>query len=58
MTKVLLNVMLVLSNVTMEPLNVKKIKIKDLQNVTKEQSHVILELHNMRIRQSNVRKNK
>ena len=31
-------------------------KIRELQNVTKVQSHVILVLHNMRIVPSNVRK--
>ena len=35
MTKVLLDVMLILSNETMEPSNVRK-KIKELPNVTKK----------------------
>ena len=48
--------MLVLLNVTMEPSNVRKKKIKKPPNVTKQQSHVILELHNVRIEPTNVRK--
>ena len=48
--------MLVLSNMIMEPSNVRKIKKQP--NVTKEKSHVILKLHNVRIKPSNVRKNK
>ena len=55
MTKVLSNVMLVLSNVIMESSNVRK-KIREPPNVTKEKSHVILELHNMRMKSSNVTK--
>ena len=33
-------------------------KIKELPNVTKVYSHVILELHNVRMKPSNVRKKK
>ena len=47
--------MLVLPNMTMEPLNMRRKKNEPL-NVTKKQSHVILELHNIRIEPSNVRK--
>ena len=39
----------------MKPSNMRK-KVKKLPNVKKELSHVILELHNMRIEPSNVRK--
>ena len=39
----------------MESSNVRK-KIRESPNVTKAQSHVILELHNMKIELSNVRK--
>jgi len=56
-TKVQLDMILVLPNVTMEPSNVRK-KKKNPLNVTKEQLHVILELHNVRIEPSNMRKNK
>ena len=55
MTKIKLDVMLVLINVTMEPSNVKK-KVREPPNVRKELSHVILELHNVMMEQSNVRK--
>ena len=48
--------MLVLSNMIMEPSNVRKIRKQP--NVTKEKSHVIFELHNVRMEPSNVRKNK
>ena len=47
--------MLVLSNVTMEPSNVRK-KKRELPNVTKLQSHMMLVLHNLRMLLSNVRK--
>ena len=47
--------MLVLPNMTMKPSNVRK-EIKKPPNVTKEHSHVMLELHNVRIKSSNVRK--
>ena len=46
------NAMLVLPNVTMEPLNVRK-KKKSL-NVRKVQSHVMLVLYNVRIKLSNL----
>ena len=39
----------------MKPLNVRK-KIREPLNVTKELSHVMLELHNVKIEPSNVRK--
>ena len=40
---------------TILPTNVRK-KIREPKNVTKEQSHVMLKLHNMRTKPSNVRK--
>ena len=40
---------------TIVPANVRK-KIREQKNVTKEQSHVMLKLHNMRTKPSNVRK--
>ena len=49
--------MLVLHNVRMVPLNVRK-KIREPLHVTKVQSHVMLVLHNVRMVPSNVRKNK
>ena len=49
--------MLVLHNMRMEPLNVRK-KIRKPPNVTKVLSHVMLKLHNMRMELSNMRKNK
>ena len=49
--------MLVLSHVIMEPSNVRKKKRKP-PNMTKEQSHVMLELYNVRMESLNVRKNK
>ena len=55
MTKVRLDVMLVPFNVTIELSNVRK-KMRVLPNVTKELSHVILELHNLRKKPSNVRR--
>ena len=47
--------MFVLPNVTIK---CEKKKINEPQNVTKEQSYVILELHNVRIEPENMRKNK
>ena len=47
------NVMLVLSNVTMEPSNMRK-KIREPLNMTKVQSHVMLILHNTMMVSSNV----
>ena len=44
---------LVLPNVTIELLNVRR-KKKEPPNVTKELSHVILDLHNMRMKLSNM----
>ena len=55
MTKVESHVMLVLRNVMIVPLNVRK-KIRELQNVTKVQSHVMLVLHNVRMVPLNVKK--
>ena len=55
MTKIESDAMLVLLNVTMEPLNVRK-KVREPPNVRKELSHVILELYNVRMEPSNVRK--
>ena len=55
MAKILSYVMLILFNVIMEPLNVRK--KKELSNVTKVQSHVMLILLNMTMELSNVRKN-
>ena len=56
MTKELLNVILKLHKVNG---NVKcKKKVRESPNVRKELSHVMLELHNMRIKSSNVRKKK
>ena len=46
---------LVLPNVTMELSNMRK-KIREPPNVSKELSHVMLELHNIRMKLSNVRK--
>ena len=48
--------LLVLHNVRMVLSNVRK-KIREQQNVTKVQSHVMLVLHNVRTVPSNVRKN-
>ena len=48
MTKIESDAMLVLLNVTMEPSNVRK-KVREPQNVRKELSHVMLELHNVRM---------
>ena len=55
MTKIELDAMLVLLNVTMEPSNVRK-KVREPSNVRKELSHVMLEVHNVRIEPSSVRK--
>ena len=49
--------MLVLLNMTIEPLNLRK-KIKEPLYVTKELSNVILKMHNVIIKPSNVRKKK
>ena len=49
--------MLVLSNVTMEPSNVKK-KIREPMNVTKIQSRVMSVLRNVRIVPFNMRQKK
>ena len=54
MTKVQIDIILVLPNVTMEPSNVRK-KKKEPSNVTTVKSHVILVLHNVRMEPSNVR---
>ena len=48
--------MLVLLNVTTEPLNVRKKKIKEPPNMTKAQLHVMLVLLNVTMELSNVRK--
>ena len=55
MTKVQSHVMLVLHNVKIVPLNVRK-KIKEPLNVTKVQSYVMLVLYNVRMVPSNVGK--
>ena len=52
-TKIKLDVMLVLLNMTMKPSNVKK--SKEPPNVRKKLSHVMLEQHNVRMKLSNVR---
>ena len=57
MTKIELDAMLVLLNVTMEPSNVRK-KVRKPPNVRNELSHVILELYIVRMKSSNVRKKK
>ena len=57
MIKVQSHVMLVLSNVTMELSNVRKIIIIQ-PNVTKEQSYIMLVLPNVTMEPSNVRKKK
>ena len=56
-TKVQIDIILVLPNVTMEPSNVRK-KKRESPNVTKEQSHMMLELQNVRMESSNIRKKK
>ena len=50
--------MLVLLNMTMEPSNLRKKKIKEPLFVTKELSNVILNQHNVIMELSNVRKKK
>ena len=50
--------MLVLLNMTMEPSNLRKKKIKEPVFVTKELSNVILNQHNVIMELSNVRKKK
>ena len=40
----------------LESSNVRKKKIRESPNVRKELSHVMLELHNVRMKSSNVRK--
>ena len=57
MRKVQIDVMLVLPNVIMKLLNVRK-KKKEPPNVIKGLSHVMLELHNVTMKLSNVRKKK
>ena len=57
MTKIESDAMLVLLNVTMEPSNVRK-KVREPPNVRNELSHMILELYNVRMKSSNVRKKK
>ena len=56
MTKIESNGMSVLLNMTMEPSNAGKKKVRESLNVRKKLSHVMLELHNVRMEQSNVRK--
>ena len=53
-TKIELDAMLVLLNVTMEPSNLRK-KIKEPLYVTEELSNLILELHNVIMEPSNLR---
>ena len=48
--------MLELFNMTIEPSNLKRIKINEPLYVTKELSNVILKLHNMIMELSNVKK--
>ena len=48
--------MLKLHNVRIELSNVRKKKIREPPNVTKELSNVMLKLHNVRMEASNVRK--
>ena len=48
--------MLVLPNVIIEPLNVRKKKKREPSNVIKVKLHIMLALHNVRIKPSNVRK--
>ena len=57
MTKVQSQVMLVLHNVRMVPLNVRKKKERTTE-CEKIQSHVMLVLHNIRMILSNMRKKK
>ena len=53
--KNIVDAMLVLLNMTMEPSNLRK-KIKEPPNMIRERSHVMLELHNVRMELSNMRK--
>ena len=55
LTKVRLEVMLILHNKIIKLSNVRK-KIKEPPKMTRELLHVMLELHNVRIEPSNVRK--
>ena len=57
MTKIETDALLVLLNKTMKPLNVRK-KLREPPNVRKKRSRVILKLHNVRIKPSNVKKKK
>ena len=57
-TKVRLEVMLVLHNVWTKPLNVRKKKVREPPNVKKEPSHVMLKPYNVRMKPSNMRKKK
>ena len=56
-TKIEIDAMLVLLNKTMKSSNVRK-KVREPPNVRKKRSHVILKLHNVRIKPSNVKKKK
>ena len=56
MTKEQSHMMLKLYNVKMEPLTVRKKKIKEQLNVTIVQSHVMLVLDHVRMELSNVKK--
>ena len=56
MTKELSYVILEPHNVSMEPSNVRKKKVREPPNVRKKLSHVMLELHNVKMKLSNVRK--
>ena len=56
MTEELSYVMLEPHNVRMEPLNMRKKKVREPPNVRKELSHVMLELQNVRMEPSNMRK--
>ena len=55
LTRVQSHVMLILNNVRIKPLNVRK-KIREPPNVTKELSNVMLELLNVMMEKSNMRK--
>ena len=56
-TKIEIDAMLVLLNKTMKPSNMRK-KVREPPNVRKKRSHVILKLHNVRVKPSNVWKKK
>ena len=56
-TKIEIDAMLVLLNKIMKSSNVRK-KVREPPNVRKKRSHVILKLHNVRIKPSNVKKKK